>query len=204
MVESASLLSWRDRPSAHLGAPKAKLAPPGPERHPARLGSLRWPQQLASGPPYIRGLPTSHHQAPVPQGGAGQDLHAGAERRRAPPAHGGRREGVLQMLELPCISPASPRISHASPLHLPFITFASPLQVLQMLELPYRKVLLCSGDIGFSARCRASKKGNPKKRPAGLGPAHPPARCPANGPRGPQTSEGEGAKYCPRSGAHVL
>ena len=81
---------------------------------------------------------------------------------------------------------------------------ASPLQVLQMLELPYRKVLLCSGDIGFSARCRASKKGNPKKRPAGLGPAHPPARCPANGPRGPQTSEGEGAKYCPRSGAHVL
>ena len=24
--------------------------------------------------------------------------------------------------------------------------------VLQLLELPYRKVLLCSGDIGFSAR----------------------------------------------------
>ena len=89
----ASTLSDDTAPSASLDCLKARAAPTHPGAQPEPLGSLPWPQELASGRPKVEDVPlsTTRRQAPRRQARAGR---AAARRARAEqPRRAGRAAG---------------------------------------------------------------------------------------------------------------
>ena len=61
--EMPSALSDDTAPSASLGQLEARAAPTHPRAQPEPLGSLPWPQELASGRPKVEDFSTFNHQA---------------------------------------------------------------------------------------------------------------------------------------------
>ena len=110
-LKTASTLFDDTVPSARLVPPKALAAPVCPRARREPIGSLRWPQQLASGRPKAEELPLSPPGVSLPAH-AGQQQEFWALRYASP--FGGSSAPRLPALRCPSHSPGQERRNHGA------------------------------------------------------------------------------------------